>query len=65
MATNEDIWSPGAPRDELRPEFHIDRTGGRDGNEALTIHMDQRPGLHGYWRVRGAVRGGGWYRFHT
>lgn len=64
-AAGDETWSPGAPRDELRPEFHVDRFGARDGNEALTIAMDQRPGLHGYWQRAYPVLGGQHYRFHV
>lgn len=58
-------WTAGAPRDEIRPAFRREATSGRDGGEALVIAMDQREGLHGYWRRVFPVTGGQWYRFRA
>ncbi len=63
LASASADWTPGAPRDEIRPDFARDATGGRNGGEALVITMDQREGLHGYWRRVFPVTGGQWYRF--
>ena len=56
-------WTPGAPRDEIRPDFAREPHGGRDGQAALVISMDRREGLHGYWRRAFPVAGGQCYRF--
>ena len=44
-----DEWRPIAPREEIRPEFHQSKTGGKSGTGALTIQADEREGLHGWW----------------
>lgn len=58
-------WTPVAPRDEIRPDFAREATGGREGGEALVITMDQREGLHGWWSRTFSVTGGQWYKFRA
>lgn len=60
-----DGWTPGAPRDEVRPGFLWEPNGGLGGAACLVISMDQRPGLHGYWRRTVPVRGGQHYHFRA
>src|SRR5262245_51275562 len=58
-----DDWSTYAPRDELRPEFALEPTGGPEGRGALVLRSDERPGLHGAWTRTVPVSGGRSYRF--
>jgi predicted amidohydrolase len=58
-------WTPSSVRDEIRPEFAVDKTGGRDKHGALVIRTDQRPGLMGYWTRKIPVEGGRYYRFQA
>ena len=56
-------WRASAPRDEIRPDFESDKTGGRSGRGVLSIAADHRDGLHGYWTTTRPVSGGSWYHF--
>jgi predicted amidohydrolase len=58
-----DGWSAAAPRDEIRPAFSYDPTGGPDGKGCLTIAADKREGLDGCWKKTFPVTGGKHYRF--
>jgi predicted amidohydrolase len=58
-----DGWSTAAPRDEIRPAFTYDATGGPDGTGCFTIKADRREGLAGYWKKSFPVTGGRHYRF--
>jgi len=58
-----DGWSIAAPRDEIRPEFAYDPSGGPDGKGCLTIKADRREGLDGCWTKSFPVTGGKHYRF--
>jgi predicted amidohydrolase len=58
-------WATGAPRDEIKPAFRYEPTGGRDGKGSLVIEHDRREGLQGYWVRSFPVQGGGWYKFET
>ena len=58
-------WSMRAPRDEIRPQFRIETSGGRDGGECFVIEHDARPGLDGWFEKAFSVEGGQWYRFHV
>ncbi|MCX6904715.1 MAG: hypothetical protein NTW03_14785 [Verrucomicrobia bacterium] len=53
-----DGWSPQSPRDEIRPVFATDPHGGPDGQAALIIRADARPGLDGCWLKSFPVSGG-------
>jgi predicted amidohydrolase len=56
-------WTTAAPREEIRPAFRYDATGGRGGRGAFIIESDSREGLHGYWQKAFPVEGGKHYRF--
>lgn len=58
-----DGWTSAAPRDEIKPLFSYDPTGGRDGKGALVISADEREGLAGWWQKSFDVEGGKAYRF--
>ncbi len=56
-----DGWRPFSPRDEIRPDFAIDRNGGPDENSAMRIAHDDREGLDGAWTKTFEVEGGQHY----
>src|SRR5262249_11166959 len=56
-------WTPVAPRDEIRPHFQPTESGGKSGHGALSIHADEREGLHGWWQQTFPVTEGQHYRF--
>jgi predicted amidohydrolase len=56
-------WSTGAPRDEIRPDFDFQATGGADGKGCLIIRANAREGLDGWWTKTFPVSGGKTYRF--
>jgi predicted amidohydrolase len=56
-------WTTAAPRDEIRPEFAYDSTGGADGKGCFLIKADGRDGLDGWWQKTFPVTGGKHYRF--
>jgi predicted amidohydrolase len=56
-------WEGKSPREEIRPRFSYDATGGRSGKGALVIESDGREGLDGYWSKRFPVAGGKHYGF--
>jgi predicted amidohydrolase len=58
-----DGWTVAAPRDEIRPEFSYDPTGGADGKGCFVIKADRREGLDGCWKKTFPVTGGKHYRF--
>jgi predicted amidohydrolase len=58
-------WTMGAPRDEIRPEFAYDPTGGPTREGAFVIRHDSREGLDGWWTRTFLVEGGSYYRFHV
>jgi len=58
-------WQTQAPRDEIRPQFAYEPTGGPNGGERFIIQADDREGLHGYWTKTFSVEGGKHYRFST
>ncbi len=58
-------WSTGAPLPGIRPDFAREPQGGRDGQPALVIRTDRRPGLNGFWVRRFPVTGGKYYRFRA
>jgi predicted amidohydrolase len=61
--TAPDGWSGAAPRDEIRPAFTYDPSGGPDGKGCLVITADRREGLDGWWKKTFPVTGGKHYRF--
>jgi len=58
-----DGWTTAAPRDEIRPEFSFDPTGGIDGKGCFIIAADRREGLAGCWKKTFSVTGGKPYHF--
>jgi predicted amidohydrolase len=56
-------WAPASPRDEIRPQFDLDPTGGPDRRPALLIRADSREGLDGCWKRTFPVTPGRHYRF--
>lgn len=58
-----DGWTPVAPRDEIRPVFATEPSGGPAGRPALVIRADAREGLDGAWKRSFPVTGGKTYRF--
>ena len=49
-AASADGWTTAAPREEIRPQFQHEETGGTLGHGAFTIRADEREGLHGWWQ---------------
>jgi len=62
-AASTDGWTTVAPREEIRPQFQHEETGGKSGHGALTIRADEREGLHGWWQKTFSVTAGRHYRF--
>src|SRR6266581_3706965 len=58
-----DGWTTAAPREEIRPQFQQQETGGKSGHGGFTIRADEREGLHGWWQKTFPVTGGRYYRF--
>lgn len=56
-------WQSNAPRDEVRPAFSFDASGGRAGKGGFIIQHDSRDGLDGCWSTIFPVTGGHYYRF--
>ena len=57
-----DGWRPFSPRDEVRPDFAINPSGGPDGQGGLVIKLDARSGLDGAWTKTFEVEGDSHYR---
>jgi predicted amidohydrolase len=55
-------WQTHSPREEIRPEFAFEPTGGIDGKECFIIRTDAREGLDGCWSKSFPVEGGKAYR---
>ena len=62
-AGSADGWTTVAPREEIRPQFQHEATGGKSGHGALIIRTDEREGLHGWWQKTFPVTAGRYYRF--
>ena len=58
-----DGWSTAAPRDEIKPVFAYNTTGGPDGTGGFVIESGAREGLVGHWTKTFPVKGGQYYRF--
>ena len=56
-AGSADGWTTVAPREEIRPQFQHEATGGKSGHGALIIRADEREGLHGWWQKTLMCRG--------
>lgn len=60
-----DGWTTVAPRDEIRPAFSFEPSGGRSGKGGMVIVHDQREGLDGWFQKEVPVKGGTTYRFQA
>lgn len=60
-----DGWVAASPRDEIRPAFSFDPSGGRDHSGSLVIAHDEREGLDGYFTKEFKVEGGKSYQFEA
>jgi predicted amidohydrolase len=60
-----DGWTTAAPREEIRPAFAYEPTGGADGQGAFLIKADRRDGLDGCWTKTFTITGGKHYRFQA
>ena len=58
-------WDALAARDEVRPKFSFDESGGPTRNGSLVIETGAQAGLDGHWAKTFDVEGGRWYRFHA
>jgi predicted amidohydrolase len=56
-------WIPVSPREEIRPGFDTEPTGGVDGGDCLVIRTDAREGRDGAWTKTFPVNGAKHYRF--
>ena len=56
-------WSTASPREEIKPAFRFEPSGGPRGTGALVIAGDQREGTTGLWAKTFDVQGGKTYRF--
>jgi predicted amidohydrolase len=58
-----DGWTAQSPRDEIRPAFSFEKSGGPNQNGSLVIRHDEREGLDGWFQRSVEVKGGEHYRF--
>jgi predicted amidohydrolase len=58
-------WTTAAPRDEIRPQFAFETSGGPGGAGCFVIRADGREGLDGCWKKTFAIEGGKYYRFEA
>ena len=56
-------WKAAASREEIKPVFRYEASGGRSGGGAFVIAGDQREGTSGWWQKTFEVEGGKTYRF--
>lgn len=63
VAAAPEGWTTGAPREEIRPRFRHDPTGGPAGQGAFCLESDEREGLNGWWTRSFPVLGGQHYQF--
>ena len=61
-----DGWFTAAPRDEIKPQFRYEATGGHRGQGCFVIEADDREGLAGWWTTtRTEISAGKYYRFQA
>src|SRR5262249_43998589 len=60
-----DGWTVAAPREEIRPSFAYEPTGGSDGGGAFAIAAARGEGLEGWWPKAFTIGGGSHYRFRA
>jgi predicted amidohydrolase len=56
-------WQTEAPRDEIRPKFAFEPSGGPSHTGSFVVMHDQRDGLDGWFQKTFPVSGGRTYRF--
>ena len=56
-------WTSRASREEIKPAFRYEASGGRNGGGAFVIAGDQRDGTSGWWEKTFEIEGGKTYRF--
>ncbi|MBP87405.1 MAG: carbon-nitrogen hydrolase family protein [Planctomycetaceae bacterium] len=56
-------WRQNSPRNEIRPTFKYNPTGGPNKKGSFVIEADSREGLFGFWEKRQYVEGSKYYRF--
>src|SRR5258708_3191635 len=61
-ATPPPGWTTHSPRQELRPAFEYEATGGWRNSPRWAIRTDAREGLIGWWETVVPVEGGRPYR---
>src|SRR5688572_28661605 len=64
-AVAQDGWVKKSPRDEIRPEFAYNASGGPTHTGSLIIRTGDQSGLDGHWAKKFPVEGGRWYRFRV
>jgi predicted amidohydrolase len=60
-----DGWTTAAPREEIRPTFAYEPTGGVDDRGVFIITAEEREGLDGCWTKTFPITGGIHYRFQA
>jgi predicted amidohydrolase len=60
-----DDWTTASPRDEIRPDFSYESSGGIGRNGVFGIKHDHREGLDGCWTKTFPVHGGKYYCFEV
>src|SRR5947209_5667732 len=58
-------WTTASPREEIRPRFSYDSSGGPKKDGAFVIASDDRAGLHGWFAKTFPVAGGKHYHVHA
>jgi predicted amidohydrolase len=58
-------WVGQSPREEVRPRFSYDPSGGPNGKGCFVISADVREGLIGFWQKTYEIQGGHDYRFSS
>jgi predicted amidohydrolase len=58
-------WTQEVPRDEIRPEFSYESSGGKENQPRWILTSDERDGLAGWWQTTAPVTGGKAYRFEV
>jgi predicted amidohydrolase len=56
-------WIAAAAREEIKPQFRYEPSGGRGGHPAFIIAGDDREGTSGWWQKTFEIEGGKTYRF--
>jgi predicted amidohydrolase len=65
VASDVPGWVTDAVRDEVRPKFTYERSGGADGKGAFVLEAGGIEGAHGWWQTTVPVKGSAWYHFRV